>query len=88
MASGDAPVEILPTSGFVFNEVEEPAELLCPPKLLPIKSFTLERLEKLEKRVADEAKAKRAQRQQQQSAPMWNTNVAPTKEAVGDAISE
>ncbi|KEG06508.1 hypothetical protein DQ04_13581020 [Trypanosoma grayi] len=80
-AAGDMPVEILPASGFVFHEAEEPTELLCPPKLLPIKSFTLERLEKLEQRVSDEAKAKRMARQQQRAVPMWNTATTAPAEA-------
>ncbi|SCU72001.1 Cilia BBSome complex subunit 10, putative [Trypanosoma equiperdum] len=68
------PAEVLPTTGFVFHESEEPKGLLCPPKLLPIKSFALERLEHLEKRMEDETKAKRQERQQQKATPQWNTS--------------
>ncbi|ORC86360.1 uncharacterized protein TM35_000292420 [Trypanosoma theileri] len=74
--SDEALTEILPANGFVFHEVEDYTELLCPPKLLPIKSFTLERLESLEKRVTEEAKAKRVAQQQQRAVPMWNTATA------------
>ncbi|KAH8613568.1 putative Cilia BBSome complex subunit 10 [Trypanosoma vivax] len=72
-SDGTIPSEILPTTGFVFQEVEEQEGLLCPPKLLPIKSFALERLERLEKHAAEEAKAKRLGRQQQRAVPQWNT---------------
>ena len=34
--------------GLIFNECE-PQQVLCKPKLLPLKSFTLEKLEKMQK---------------------------------------
>ncbi|KAH9597861.1 Cilia BBSome complex subunit 10 [Trypanosoma melophagium] len=75
--SNEVLTEILPANGFVFHEVEDYTGLLCPPKLLPIKSFTLERLENLEKRITGEAKAKRLAQQQQRAVPMWNSSAAP-----------
>ncbi len=49
---GPAPItitEILPTTGLVYSEKSSMTELLCRPKILPIKSMALEKLEKLEK---------------------------------------
>lgn len=41
--------EILPKSGLVVSEKGNLAEALCKPKLLPLKSINLEKLEKMEK---------------------------------------
>jgi BBSome-interacting protein 1 len=41
--------EILPKNGIVFNEKNEFSEILCKPKLLPLKSMNINKLEKLEK---------------------------------------
>jgi len=41
--------EIIPKNGIVFNEKNEFAEVLCKPKLLPLKSMNIKKLEKLEK---------------------------------------
>jgi BBSome-interacting protein 1 len=41
--------EIIPKNGIVFNEKNEFSEILCKPKLLPIKSTTIRKLEELEK---------------------------------------
>lgn len=41
--------EIIPKSGIVYNEKHELNEVLCKPKLLPLKSFTIRKLEELEK---------------------------------------
>lgn len=40
--------EILPKQGLVFQE-EQPTMVMCKPKLLPLKSVTLEKLEKMQK---------------------------------------
>lgn len=40
--------EYLPPNGLVYSEKTQPVEILCKPKILPIKSMTLERLEKIE----------------------------------------
>lgn len=39
----------IPKNGIVFNEKTETGEILCKPKLLPLKSMTLKKLEDLEK---------------------------------------
>ena len=41
--------EIMPNNGIVYNEKHEFSEILCKPKLLPLKSMTIRKLEDLEK---------------------------------------
>lgn len=41
--------EIIPNSGIVYNEKHEFPEVLCKPKLLPLKSMTIKKLEEMEK---------------------------------------
>jgi len=41
--------EIIPKNGIVYNEKNEFPEVLCKPKLLPLKSMTIKKLEELEK---------------------------------------
>lgn len=40
--------EVLPKSGLVVSEKGGLSELLCKPKLLPLKSITLQKLEEME----------------------------------------
>ena len=40
--------EILPKAGLVYSEKALLSEALCKPKLLPLKSATLQKLEKME----------------------------------------
>ncbi|KAA0151515.1 hypothetical protein FNF27_07085 [Cafeteria roenbergensis] len=51
--------ELLPLDGLVYSERQELSEVMCKPKILPIKSVTMERLEQLEE---DAAKAAREAR--------------------------
>lgn len=44
----------IPTQGIVIQE-EEPFFLLCNPKLLPLKSVTLEKLEKMQRDAVEKA---------------------------------
>ena len=46
---------IIPTEGIVIYE-EPPSFILCKPKLLPMKSVTIDKLEKLQKEANDKAK--------------------------------
>ena len=47
--------EVLPKRGLTFHESS--AQLvLCKPKLLPLKSFTLEKLDKMQKEAASKAR--------------------------------
>lgn len=50
-----APVpvqEVLPKAGLVYSEKGNLSEVLCKPKIMPIKSSTLEKLEALEAQAA------------------------------------
>lgn len=44
--------EILPKAGLVYSEKATLSEVLCKPKLLPLKSATLMKLENLENNLA------------------------------------
>jgi hypothetical protein len=44
--------EVLPKTGLVYSEKGNLNELLCKPKIMPIKSRTLVQLEALEKEIA------------------------------------
>jgi BBSome-interacting protein 1 len=46
--------EILPKSGLVYSEKGGFAEILCKPKILPLKSAVLEQLQKLEQAAEEE----------------------------------
>ena len=46
------PKEVLPKSGLVFSEKGELAEIVCKPKILPIKSATLEKIMALDRLAA------------------------------------
>lgn len=50
--------EVLPKAGLVYSEKGNLSEVLCKPKIMPIKSLTLEKIEDLE-----------AQAQRQSSMP-------------------
>ena len=41
--------EILPKAGLVYSEKGNLSEVLCKPKIMPIKSTTLEQIEQMEK---------------------------------------
>ena len=45
--------EVLPKAGLVYSEKGNLSEVLCKPKILPIKSNTLEKLESLEQQAAN-----------------------------------
>ncbi len=40
---------VIQKNGILFNEVKNFSEVLCKPKLLPLKSITIRKLEELEK---------------------------------------
>eukprot|EP00640_Fibrocapsa_japonica_P008379 CAMPEP_0113938618 /NCGR_PEP_ID=MMETSP1339-20121228/5031_1 /TAXON_ID=94617 /ORGANISM="Fibrocapsa japonica" /LENGTH=70 /DNA_ID=CAMNT_0000941813 /DNA_START=60 /DNA_END=272 /DNA_ORIENTATION=- /assembly_acc=CAM_ASM_000762 len=47
--SGQTPIrEVLPKNGLVYSEKGNLSEVLCKPKIMPIKSLTLEKMEQLE----------------------------------------
>jgi len=53
--------EVLPKQGFLFME-QTPIPILCKPKIMPMKSVTLEKLEKMQK---DAQEAVRRQEQEE-----------------------
>ena len=40
---------VVQKNGILFNEVKNLSEVLCKPKLLPLKSITIRKLEEIEK---------------------------------------
>ena len=57
--------EVLPKAGLVYSEKGNLSEVLCKPKIMPIKSLTLEKIEDME-----------AKAQRQSSMPATAMNVA------------
>lgn len=45
---GEEPREVLPRAGLVFHERAALQEVLCKPKIMPLKSTVLQQLERLE----------------------------------------
>jgi BBSome-interacting protein 1 len=45
--------EILPKAGLVYSEKGNLSEVLSKPKIMPIKSITLEKIEQMEKEAAN-----------------------------------
>ena len=44
--------EVLPKAGLVYSEKGNLSEVLCKPKIMPIKSVTLEKIEQMDKEMA------------------------------------
>jgi len=44
--------EVLPKAGLVYSEKGNLSEVLCKPKIMPIKSITLEKIEEMERAAA------------------------------------
>ena len=55
----DQLTEVLPKTGAVLVEKGPLTEVLCKPKILPLKSAALEKVEKIEKESAIAQKSKR-----------------------------
>ena len=57
-AAAQAPVlqEVLPKAGLVYSEKGNLSEVLCKPKVMAIKSPSLEKLEEMEKQIQQNAK--------------------------------
>ena len=57
--------EVLPKQGLVYQE-EQPTTVLCKPKLLPLKSVTLEKMEKMQQEAQDKVREQEmAEREQE-----------------------
>lgn len=50
-----APREVLPKAGLVYSDKGVLKEVLCKPKIMPLKSVTLEKLQQMERRAAEVA---------------------------------
>lgn len=50
MTSAQPLQEVLPKAGLVVSEKGQLTEVLCKPKILPLKSVTLERIQQMEVR--------------------------------------
>ncbi|KAJ1437661.1 cilia BBSome complex subunit 10 [Ochromonadaceae sp. CCMP2298] len=58
MDKRDLIKEVLPKSGLVYSEKGGLAEILCKPKILPLKSAVLEQLQRIEQAAEVNADAK------------------------------
>ena len=74
--------EVLPKTGLVYTELAT-MPVLCKPKILPLKSVTLEKLEKMQKdaqetikKQEEEAKLHEKLLEQQNAMTIQNTNPA------------
>ena len=74
--------EVLPKTGLVYTELAT-MPILCKPKILPLKSMTLEKLEKMQKdaqetikKQEEEAKLHEKLLEQQNAMMMQSTNPA------------
>ncbi|PNH11946.1 BBSome-interacting protein 1 [Tetrabaena socialis] len=54
--------EVLPKAGLVVSEKGNLTEILCKPKLMPLKSITLQKLEEMESKIAEVSKQQTLQR--------------------------
>lgn len=48
--------EVIPRNGLVYSEKGSFSEILCKPKILPLKSLTLQKLEEMEKQLQMDSK--------------------------------
>ena len=65
MSSGSTFQEVLPKQGLLYIE-DNPTTVLCKPKLLLLKSVTLEKLEKMQKEAQETVKQQEKEAQLQQ----------------------
>ena len=61
--------EVLPKHGHLYQE-DIPTTVLCKPKLMPLKSVTLEKLEKMQKDAQDTVKEQEAEAMREESEMM------------------
>lgn len=58
--------EVLPKAGLVYSEKGNLSEVLSKPKIMPLKSVTLERIEEMEKQAAQLTETMMQQEQRQE----------------------
>ncbi|CAD5210154.1 unnamed protein product [Bursaphelenchus xylophilus] len=82
MDSGELIKEFLwPQNGFLFKEMEL-SPVLCKPKLIPLKSVTLEKLEKMQDEAMEKLKEMNEQQGQEQT---HNQQDAPSTRSASPA---
>lgn len=59
--------EVIPKSGQLYQE-DFPSVVLCKPKIMPLKSITLEKMEKMQKEAQETLKKQNEETQQNQSS--------------------
>jgi len=64
MSEKAGPSEVLPRAGLVVSEKGNLTEVLCKPKILPLKSITLQKLEEMEAKLASLAKQQQQDQQE------------------------
>ena len=47
---------VLPRAGVIFSESDELSHILCKPKILPLKSITLQKIEEMERAAFEKVK--------------------------------
>ena len=65
MAANEFLNEVLPKQGHLYTE-ETPMPVLCKPKILPLKSVTLEKLEQMQKEAQDVVKRQEQEEKMQE----------------------
>eukprot|EP00795_Rhopilema_esculentum_P003372 gene3372-1722_t len=73
--------EVLPKQGLLYSE-QTPMPVLCKPKILPLKSVTLEKLEKMQKEAQDVVK------RQEQEQKMQERLLEQQKEIMRNSMPE
>lgn len=58
--------EVLPKDGELYH-ADFPTVVLCKPKIMPLKSITLERMNEMQQKMIDETKAQQSQDQASQN---------------------
>jgi len=56
--------EVIPKSGLLYQE-DFPSLILCKPKIMPLKSITLERMEKMQREAQETMKHQEAAKNQE-----------------------
>lgn len=75
---------MLPKAGLVVSEKGNLSELLCKPKILPLKSITLQKLEEMEAKLAELAKQQQEQQKTRNGAPTTAAQFYPGSETQED----
>ena len=77
--------EVLPKQGQLYQE-ELPSNVLCKPKLMPMKSVTLEKLEKMQKEAQETVKQQDKEERLQQQL-MFSTGGLESSAGGGDRLT-